>query len=138
MKSIVWFRRDLRILDNSALYHAAEDSSGGVVGLYVITPKQWAEHNDAACKVRFWLKNLELLSQELAELNIPLRIEVSTGFEESTDVIMSFAAKQKVSAMYVNREYEFNELKRDKIVEARCAKAQIKFNAYHDLSLIHI
>ncbi len=61
MRSIVWFRRDLRITDNSALSYATRESTQGVLGLYVLTPQQWKAHDDADCKVSFWLSNLRLL-----------------------------------------------------------------------------
>ena len=38
MRSLVWFRRDLRINDNPALHHAVEATKDGTVGLFVITP----------------------------------------------------------------------------------------------------
>ena len=82
MRSLVWFRRDLRITDNAALFHAAKETTEGVIGLYVITPEQWQEHDDAPCKVKFWLDNLAALSNELAKLRIPLRIESCESFAE--------------------------------------------------------
>ena len=48
MRSLVWFRRDLRINDNPALHHAVEVTKDGTVALFVITPKQWLEHDDCA------------------------------------------------------------------------------------------
>ena len=74
MRTLVWFRRDLRLTDNQALYHAAKESKEGVVGLYVATPEQWKLHDDANCKVGFWIRNVRLLSDSLAALNIPLLI----------------------------------------------------------------
>ena len=55
MKNLVWFRRDLRLKDNTALSNACKDAEGGVVAVYVMTPDQWAEHDDAHLKVNFWL-----------------------------------------------------------------------------------
>ncbi len=75
MKSLVWFRRDLRVRDNPALHAATHSDTAGVIGLFIVTPGQWQAHDDAACKVKFWLDNLSALSSELARLNIPLRIE---------------------------------------------------------------
>ena len=79
MRSLVWFRRDLRIKDNSALHHASastkRDADGGVVGLFIVTPQQWKQHDDADVKVAFWIENLKFLSEALQERNIPLLIQ---------------------------------------------------------------
>ncbi|MEO6470281.1 MAG: deoxyribodipyrimidine photo-lyase [Aeromicrobium sp.] len=40
-RSILWFRRDLRLSDNPALFAAAGDGSGTVVPLYVVDPTEW-------------------------------------------------------------------------------------------------
>ena len=71
MRSLVWFRRDLRVQDNSALFHAAKEASDGTVGVFLMTPGQWKEHDDADLKIWFWLENLRILSAELEKLNIP-------------------------------------------------------------------
>lgn len=70
MKNLVWFRRDLRVTDNSALFQAANQADEGVLGVYFITPGQWKQHDDADCKINFWIENLRLLSDSLAKLNI--------------------------------------------------------------------
>ena len=48
MRTLIWFRRDLRLTDNTALFNAAKHASDGVVGLFVVTPEQWKQHDDAA------------------------------------------------------------------------------------------
>ena len=72
MNQLLWLRTDLRVSDNSAL--AAAMSAGPTVALYLITPGQWHAHDDAPCKVDFWLRNLAELSLRLSELNVPLLI----------------------------------------------------------------
>ena len=47
MRALVWFRRDLRVHDNTALYEAAKAADDGVVAVYLITPTQWQRHDDA-------------------------------------------------------------------------------------------
>ena len=54
MKNLVWFRNDLRVLDNPAL-HSACANSNEVIGLFFICEEQWRLHDDAACKINFWM-----------------------------------------------------------------------------------
>ncbi len=136
MRSLVWFRRDLRVADNTALFRAAKESEEGVIGLFVISPRQWKEHDDADCKVKFWLDNLAALSAELSKLRIPLRIETTDSFSEIPDTIVEFARKHKCSAVYLNREYEVNELRRDEDVSAACKTANIAVCRFHDRVIV--
>ncbi len=136
MKNLVWFRRDLRVEDNSALFEAAQSSTEGVIAVYALTPKQWQQHDDAACKVQFWLANVQSLSQSLAKLNIPLLILKSSTFEELPKKIVALATKHQCSSLFFNRAYEVNELRRDDEVAASCDAAGIAVQRFHDRVII--
>jgi hypothetical protein len=43
MRALVWFRSDLRVLDNTALFHACKEAGAGVVAVFTICARQWAE-----------------------------------------------------------------------------------------------
>jgi len=60
---LIWLRSDLRLQDNTALSAAA--ARGPTVAVYLLSPEQWLEHDDAPCKVDFWLRNLSELSSAL-------------------------------------------------------------------------
>ena len=135
MASLVWFRRDLRVLDNTALFQAAKPKDG-VVGLFIITPKQWLEHDDADCKIKFWLANLELLSKSLAKLNIPLQVKICDTFDDSADAVVSAAKKFGCSRVFFNREYEVNEVRRDASVSVSCESANISVQRFHDRVIV--
>lgn len=70
--NLIWFRCDLRTTDNNALLAAADGRP--CLALYLLSPAQWREHDDAPCKVDFWLRNLGELQRQLAALNIPLLV----------------------------------------------------------------
>ncbi len=136
MRSLVWFRRDLRIEDNRALHHAALDSTDGMIALFVITPQQWQQHDDAPAKVSFWLRNLELLSQSLAKLNIPLVIETCDTFDQVPDIVTKIASKNDCELLCFNREYEVNESRRDDAVMKACQQSDISVQRFHDRVLV--
>lgn len=78
---LIWLRSDLRLHDNTAL--SAATQRGPTVALYLLSPRQWQAHDDAPCKVDFWLRNLEQLSGDLARLNIPLLIRQAPSWEQA-------------------------------------------------------
>lgn len=69
-KTIVWFRRDLRIEDNPALATAAKD--GRVLPVFVWCPSEEGQFFPGRVS-RWWLKqSLEHLDQSLRSLGVPL------------------------------------------------------------------
>lgn len=136
MRTLIWFRRDLRVLDNTALFQASQLSDEGVVGLFIITPQQWKQHDEAACKVKFWLENLKVLSANLRQLGIPLLVQTCDGFEEVPARITDVARTHGCSSVFFNREYEVNELERDRSVMAACEQQAIRVQQFHDRVIV--
>jgi deoxyribodipyrimidine photo-lyase len=118
MRALVWFRSDLRVLDNTALVHACTEADSGVLAVFAICPKQWAEHDWGTMKVDFLLRNVRALSETLGNLNIPLLIVRATRFADLPRKLLSLAAKHECDALFFNREYEVNEQRRDVEVTA--------------------
>ena len=136
MRNLIWLRRDLRIADNTALFNAAKHASDGVVALFVLTPDQWKQHDEADCKVSFWLENLRIISAELAKFNIPLLIETCDWFEEVPAIVLKVLKKCKCEALFFNREYEFNESIRDNQVGQLCRANAIDVRRFHDRVIV--
>ncbi len=136
MRVIVWLRRDLRLQDNPALFHAAKKANNGVVAVYFVTSGQWREHDDAACKVDFWMRNLKSLSNGLVKLNIPLRIINCTTFDEIPTQLTKAAKQWNCEAIYFNREYEVNEQRRDDTTARVCAENNIAVHTFDDRAII--
>lgn len=130
MQQLMWFRSDLRIQDNTALTRAM--NSGATIALYLITPGQWRRHDDAACKVDFWLRNLAQLSRALAELNVPLLVRHCDSWEQAPGVIAEVCHQHNISAVHVNDEYGINESQRDYRVEAYLGQQAIAWHNHLD------
>lgn len=129
MRGIVWFREDLRLHDNRALAHAAKKCADGVIGLYIIDERMWERHHMATCRVEFLLRGLQLLHQNLATLNIPLVIKHSSS---AIDEIITLITQSQAKALFYNRQYEVNELKRDTDIQQQLAKRNIPCFSFDD------
>lgn len=136
MRSMVWFRRDLRTHDHPALHAATKSATEGVVAVYVATPGQWRQHGDAPRKVGFWLDNLRSLSNQLSKLNIPLLIESVHDFADVPQALLRVASRVGAHAVHVNREYEVNESRRDALVERAFTKRGIRHHDYDDRTIV--
>ncbi|EMN7356636.1 deoxyribodipyrimidine photo-lyase [Vibrio parahaemolyticus] len=128
---LVWFRRDLRTLDHTAL-KAALDTGQPVVACFVATPEQWQEHHMAPMQADLIARRLEHVHQELTELNIPLLYREVPRFDDCTKVICDWADKLNATAAMVNINYEVNEVELDRKVSQALDNRGVEFHAFHD------
>lgn len=132
MRHLVWFRRDLRIHDNTALAEAARAATRGVVGVFVVSVREWRNHDDAPVKVDFWLRNLRELSATLAGLNIPLVILEAARPGQIASGLLALAKQSECDALFFNYEYEVDEQARDAAVTRHFEKSSRTVRAFHD------
>ncbi|WP_318513142.1 deoxyribodipyrimidine photo-lyase [Photobacterium leiognathi] len=128
---IIWFRDDLRTVDNTALNHAIETGLP-VIALFVATPMQWHEHHVAAIQIDFIHRRLRVLKQQLAELNIPLQVMQCNDFSESVDAIAEYCHQHRVVHVFVNKQYPLNEQLRDEKLGVLLAQSGIKQSLFDD------
>ncbi|MGI4840572.1 MAG: deoxyribodipyrimidine photo-lyase [Janthinobacterium lividum] len=131
---LIWLRSDLRIHDNTALHHACR--KGPTVAVYLISPQQWQAHDDAPCKVDFWLRNLQALSASLSELHIPLLLRHADHWDQAPKVLLDLCQELQIETLHCNDEYGINETRRDQAVQQALDKAGIGFESYLDQLLL--
>lgn len=134
MYSLHWFREDLRLDDNTSLFHAA--SQAPCMAIYVITPKTWQQHAMAGSRVDFILRGLSHLQTELGQLNIPLFILQGEDFANLPALILNFCQQYQISTLHFNLQYEINEIKRDTAVKTLLTAQGIKVFSYHDQTIL--
>jgi deoxyribodipyrimidine photo-lyase len=131
-RGLVWFRSDLRVHDNPALYRATlAHAPAGVVGLFVLSPGEWAAHDAAPAKVLFTLACVRELSAALAKLHIPLLVRHAPTAAEVPGVVLAAARQAQAGAIHFSREYEVNEQRRDEQVLTLAAAANISVVRSH-------
>lgn len=126
--SICWLRRDLRLADNAALYHALK-SDYPVLLLFIFDKhilSRLADKKDA--RVTF-------IHQTIASLNIEAGkygsyIEARYGTPEL--VWTSILSTYNVKAVFANHDYEPYARERDDALTEYLAAENIRFNIYKD------
>ena len=112
--NIFWFRRDLRLEDNAALYHALKGNYP-VLPIFIFDSYILDRLEDKKDqRVTFIYKNIKAIQLELVKIGSGL--EVFYGKPEH--VFMQLLSKYKVSAVYTNHDYEHYAQERDKGIEA--------------------
>ncbi len=132
MRSIVWFKKDLRILDNPALSHACETSQDGVIAVYIIDIEMWKKHFTSHIQIEFILNGLKILKTNLAKLNIPLIIKQINSTADIPEFLLQLADKHQVKKLFFNQEYEVNESKRDLAVANLFSKNNLEVLQFND------
>ena len=131
MEALVWFRSDLRLEDNPALRNAFKNSKK-VHAIFIFSNKQFKKHNEANVKIDFIIKNLFLLEKKLTELNVPLTIIESDGFDNDASLIEKFIDKKNINQVFWNNQYGEDEAIRDKQVQHYLDSKNINVNTFND------
>jgi deoxyribodipyrimidine photo-lyase len=127
----MWFRADLRAADNAALFNAC-DGDVEVVGLFVITPDEWRQHDYAPVRIELMLRCLAELSATLAKLRIPLKIIESPSAKKTAELVVDAAKRFGCSGIYWNDEYEVNESRRDEAVRKLAREQGLATRSFTD------
>lgn len=136
MRTLHWFRRDLRVDDNTALLQARDRADEGTIAVYVVTPGQWREHDDAPAKVHFWLESLRAVRGRLAELHIPLRVLTVDDFDAVPGALLALCREFGVHEVHANAEYEVNERRRDRAVDEAFRSAGATLHLHTDRTFL--
>ncbi len=130
MRTLVWFRRDLRIHDHAALA-AAASRGAPIVGLYVCSPGDWERHDDAPAKVDLTLRSLAALSGDLGALNIPLLVRTARAPRDVPGAVAEACRDAKASAAFALHEYEIHEAARDRQAEQALRGVGVVLHLFH-------
>ncbi|PPC76093.1 deoxyribodipyrimidine photo-lyase [Pokkaliibacter plantistimulans] len=128
---LVWFRNDLRTLDNTALYYACKRGQP-VTAVVAITPEQWQSHGDAPVKQSLYYRSLLTLKSSLAQLNIPLKVIETANFTGLPQQILDLSLQLGCTAIHVNRHYEWNERQCEEELARLAVQAGIEIQRYTD------
>jgi deoxyribodipyrimidine photo-lyase len=130
MRGLHWFRADLRVADNTA-FDAALRICDSLFAVYILTPKTWQRHDAAASKVQFILNNLASLSVRCQELGVPLLIRECDYFSDCPQIIATLCTEFKIETLFFNKQYEFDEMRRDQRVRKALIQ-QVKIEDFDD------
>ncbi|KAI5925041.1 deoxyribodipyrimidine photo-lyase [Camillea tinctor] len=134
-----WFRADLRQRDNRGLCAAgAAARAAGVplIGLYIVSPQDWAAHAASAARVDFALRSVARLRGDLDALDIPLHVETVGARGDIPARVAGLARRWGAREVYANMEYEVDELRRDARVVRRCAGEGVRVRVLHDTCVV--
>ncbi len=121
---LAWFRNDLRLADNPALFHARE-TGAAVIPVYILDDD--APHRPGAAS-RWWLDHsLKALGADLASAGARLVLRRGDSAEE----LKKLAQETGASAVYWNRRYAPAHVAIDKIIKADLTNSGVEVNTFN-------
>jgi deoxyribodipyrimidine photo-lyase len=126
--NIFWFRRDLRLEDNTALYHALKTRED-VLPLFIFNPDtmERPEYTPTA-RLNFIYQILLELKENLEKIGSTLCVK----YGKPTDVFKELLTQYHICSVYTNREYDPYSTYRDLFVERFLKQNKIEFLSYKD------
>lgn len=121
--AIVWFRQDLRLSDNPALFRACEDGHS-IVPVYILdddNADSWAMGGAS----RWWLHH------SLKSLNNDLSGKLMIRRGDAKSILPQLVRETGAEAVYWNRCYEPWRIERDKDIKADLKNQDIDVNTYN-------
>ncbi len=106
-RSIIWFRRDLRISDHPAL-NAAIASADEIIPVFILDPNQNKQSGG---------KRLAYMSQSLRELDRTLGNSLHAMVGDQATVLNELMARYNATEVHISEEFEPYGLARDRKVE---------------------
>lgn len=135
-RGIIWFRNDLRVTDNEALFRASEECDE-VIPVYIfdqtyLQTERYGSEKFGSRRVHFILESLEDLKKSLNALGGDLVVQIG----KPEKVLSRMAEQYGVEAMYAQKEVAQDETRVEENVRQSMEKA-VALNFFHGHSLYH-
>lgn len=126
--NICWFRRDLRLHDQAALYHALK-SGLPVIPVFVFDAtilEQLEDRNDK--RVDFIQQALSVMQEQLVAIGSSLEVYHGTPLE----MFQQLCSKYSIEKVFTNHDYEPYAKERDDSMQLYLSKQGISFHTFKD------
>ena len=126
--NIFWFRRDLRLTDNAALYHALKDRNP-VVPVFIFDRNILGKLEDKDDRrVEFIHNAIKEIQEQLEKMNAALEVLHDTP----VNAFKALAKKYTIQKVFTNHDYEPYARERDEEVGRLLKNHNISFHTYKD------
>jgi len=135
MKSLVWFRNDLRVNDNISLYNALKKSSN-IIGVYCFDQRhfeviKYGFKKTEKFRAQFLIETVRELQDNLAKKNISLFVYI----DKPENIIPKIVEEYKIDTVYSQKEWTNEE--QDVSLNLKNKLQNIEFIESYDQFLFH-
>ena len=126
--NIIWFRRDLRLFDNAALYHALR-ADVPVLPIFIFDTTILDQLQDRADK-RVAFIHAAITEMQTQLVSMGSSMQVFHG--KPMDIFSRLVQLYTIQTVFTNHDYEPYAQERDSAVAAMLSKAGVAFSTYKD------
>ncbi|MFV0592184.1 MAG: deoxyribodipyrimidine photo-lyase [Draconibacterium sp.] len=127
MNAVFWFRRDLRLNDNTALAKALSGDCK-VIPLFIFDTNILDELPENDSRVTFIYRQLQKINDKLAGFNSGLLIKHGKPLDIWQEIVRQYPVKE----VYFNKDYEPYALQRDEQIKSFLAGHNISVSSFKD------
>ena len=124
---IFWFRRDLRLDDNHALFKALK-SGYDVLPIFIFDSNITIKLNQNDHRLNYINNVLDGLNKRLSEN----KKKIYTYKGVPIEIISKLIIKLKIKEIYLNKDYEPYAIDRDDKIEKLCVANNVSYNSFKD------
>ena len=124
---IFWFRRDLRLVDNHALFKALK-SGYDVLPIFIFDSNITNKLNQNDHRLNYINNILDGLNKKLSKNK--KKIYIYKG--DPIEIISKLIIKLKIKEIYLNKDYEPYARDRDDKIEKLCVANNVSYNSFKD------
>ena len=126
--NVFWFRRDLRVHDNHALFQALT-SGKPVLPIFIFDPNILDKLDKPFdLRVQFIHETIESLQQSFAQVGSSIQVYYDTPI----NVFKKLLDTYQLTAVFTNHDYEPYALERDTRIESMLSTQGVTFNTFKD------
>ena len=126
--NIMWFRRDLRLHDNAALYHALK-SNDPVIPIFIFDKNILDQLEDKMDRrVAFIHSAISEMEQQLVNLNSSMEV----FYGQPIEIFKQLLEKYSIENVFTNHDYEVYALQRDEAINILLNDHGASLNTYKD------
>jgi len=125
--AIFWFRRDLRLNDNTGLYHSLKNNSK-VLPIFIYDKNTLDKLNNSDHRLDFIQSSLKNINTILNKKNK----SVSIYYGKPLDVFLNLIKNHNISKVYTNNDYTPYSINRDNKIQELLESKNIEFKSYKD------
>ena len=125
--AVFWFRRDLRLLDNTALFHALV-SGLKVLPIFIFDENILSKLNSDDKRINFIYQAIQRLNQSL----VPYKTSINVFYGKPEKIFDYLLSKYNLSKVFANHDYEPYAQSRDLQVKKILAEKGVLLQTFKD------
>ncbi|MFM2344801.1 MAG: hypothetical protein RLZZ210_1413 [Pseudomonadota bacterium] len=128
---LVWLRRDLRLNDNAALYHALHNCKK-VVCVFIFDSNILSKLDKEDRRLTFIYESIQDIKNSLNEITTEIDKKLLILHGNPTEIIPQIAHDLAIDAVFTNHDYEQYAINRDNQIQQNLSQHNISFYSYKD------